>query len=238
MEKLLAGALASNPAAVDALVSGGWLSAVEPGFREAVLANSHVRQVPMGQSLSFAGDKDGYVWGIISGQVDFTSGISAVDAPVADIALPGDWWGFRPLRGNPRAIHAVARTDLVLAELPLRQLSAMLEAQPGWWQQIAMIIASKEERWGSGILDLTIRDSRLRCIAVLLRLANRRHVTADGPPVTIHFTQEQLAAAANLSRYPTGTILRGLAKMGLIRLGYGTITVIAAAELCRMVDGA
>jgi CRP-like cAMP-binding protein len=201
-----------------------------------VLQASTLRQVNAGQSLSFAGDEDGYVRGIIAGQVDFTSGVSAVDAPITDIALPGDWWGFRPLRGVPRAIHAVARTDLLLAELPLRNLSAMLQSNPGWWQQIAIIIAMKEERWGSGMVDLTIRDSRLRCVAVLLRLANCRHAAADVAPVTIHFTQEQLAAAANLSRFPTGTVLRDLARAGLVRLGYGTITVLGAARLCRMVN--
>lgn len=238
MERSFAGTVASDPEAVRTLASQGWLASADPAFRDAILAASQIRQVQMGQSLSFAGDADGYVWGVISGQVDFTSGISAIDAPVADIGLPGDWWGFRPLYGNTRAVHAVARTRLVLAELPLRQLSAMLHSNPRWWEQVAMIFAAKEERWGSGMVDLTIRDSRLRCIAVLLRLANCRHVVTAIPPVTIHFTQEQLAAAANLSRYPTGTVLRDLARAGLIRLGYGTITIIAAAELCRMVNEA
>jgi CRP-like cAMP-binding protein len=96
--------------------------------------------------------------------------------------------------------------------------------------------AIKEMRWGIGMADLLIRDSQLRCIAVLLRLADRRHTMADGPPVTIHFTQEQLAAAANLSRYPAGKLLRELARRDLIKLGYGTITIIAAAKLRQMVD--
>lgn len=128
MERSLTGAVINHPWAVDILVSRGWLASAAPGFCNAVLNDAHIREVRVGQSLSFAGDEDGYVWGIIDGQVDFTSGVSAIDAPIADIALPGDWWGFRPLWGNPRAIHAVARTNLVLAELPLRHLSAMLEA--------------------------------------------------------------------------------------------------------------
>lgn len=232
------GALAAHPGAIATLTSEGWLAATDPDFREALIRAATIRNVTAGQSLSYAGDEDGCIHGVISGQVDFTSGVSAVDAPIADLALPGDWWGFRPLQGSPRAIHAVARTNLVLAELPLRQLSAMLQLEPKWWQQVATAIAMKEERWGGGMVDLTIRDSRLRCIAVLLRLANRRHTAAGMPTVTIHFTQEQLAAAANLSRYPTGTVLRDLARTGLVELGYGTITVLAAEQLCRMVDEA
>lgn len=197
-----------------------------------------LRNRPAGQSISYAGDDDGYVWGVVDGQVDFTSGVSSINAPVGDIALPGDWWGFRPLRGNPRAIHAVARTPLLVAEIPLSVITAMLAENPGWWRHINALNSLKQERWGSGMIDMTIRSSRLRCIAVLLRLAGCRDADNNTAPVTIHFTQEQLAAAANISRYPTGTILRGLAKAGFVGLGYGTITVLRPADLCAMINDA
>lgn len=217
----------------------GWLSSVEPDFQQALLNVATLRNKAASESISYAGDGAGCVWGVIVGQADFTSGVSSINAPIGDIALPGDWWGFRPLRGNPRAIHAVARTDLLLAEIPLSKITAMLADHPGWWRHINTLNSIKQERWGGGMIDMTIRSSRLRCIAVLLRLAGCRDATSSSTEsATIHFTQEQLSAAANISRYPAGTILRGLAKSGHVSLRYGTITVLRPADLRAMVDDA
>lgn len=224
--------------AVEILTTQGWLSRVDADFQQAILNVAVLRQKAATHSISYAGDDAGCVYGVIDGQVDFTSGVSSINAPIGDIALPGDWWGFRPLRGNPRAIHAVARTDLLLAEIPLSKITAMLTEHPEWWRHINTLNSLKQERWGGGMIDMTIRSSRLRCIAVLLRLAGCRDAAINTESATIHFTQEQLSAAANISRYPAGTILRGLAKSGHVSLGYGTITVLRPAELCAMVDEA
>lgn len=232
----MAGArVSSDRRAVEILAGCGWLSHVDAAFRDALLDVAVLTRRAAGQSISFAGDETGSIWGIIEGQVDLTSGVSAVDAPVGDIALAGDWWGFRPLRGNRRALQSVARTPLLLAELPISQLSGMLNETPVWWRNIALLEALKQERWGVGMMDMAIKSSKLRCIAVLLRLAGCRQAGKDSA-VTIHFTQEQLAAVSNISRFPTGTILRNLAAAGLVGLGYGTITVLKPAELRAMVD--
>lgn len=238
MDRVLAGTAASDRRAVEVLCTNGWLSMVDQDFRHALLKTAKVRQIPQGQSVSYAGDEQGSAWGVIVGQVDFTSGVSSINTPIAEIALPGEWWGFRPLQTGPRAVHAVARTDLIVAEIGLGQLAAMLNDVPVWWRHIALINGIKQERWGSGMVDLTIKNSRLRCIAVLLRLAGCRHAVAGTRPVTIHFTQDQLAAAANLSRYPAGTILRELARSGLIKLGYGTIELVQPAQMRAMIDEA
>lgn len=228
--------VATDRQAVDILSSRGWLAHVDEGFRDALFDASVLTEKRAGQSISYAGDEAGCAWGIIEGQVDLTSGVSAVDASIGDVALAGDWWGFRPLRGNRRAIHAVARTHLLLAEITHVQLTELLKITPVWWRDIATLEAMKQERWGGAMMDMTLKNSKLRCIAVLLRLSGCRQATADTPPVTIHFTQEQLSAASNISRYPTGTILRGLAAAGLVGLGYGTISVLKPAHLRAMVE--
>lgn len=216
----------------------GWLTHVDRDFADALLDRAVIKRFAPGQSLSFAGDEHGSIWGVVEGQVDFTGGVSLLDAPVSDIALAGEWWGFRPLQTGPRAVHAVARTEVTVAAVSLTFLSALLNQHPGWWRHIATVTALKQERWGSGMLDMTIKDSRLRCTAVLLRLGHCRYPADGNQPVTIAFTQDQLATAANLSRYPTGTILRDLAKAGLVRLGYGTITILEPAKLRNMVNEA
>lgn len=218
------------------LTGTGWLALTDSDFQQAVLARAIIKDVDATEALSFAGDEAGSVWGIVAGQVDFTSGVSAPDAPMCEIGLPGDWWGFRPLRGGSRAIHAVARTPITVATVGLTQMNALLNEVPGWWRHIALLNALKHERWGNGMVDLTLRDSRLRCIAVLLRLAGCRSADNDDKAVTIHFTQEQLAAAANMSRYPVGVILKDLTHTGHLSTGYGTITILRAGSLRAMID--
>lgn len=218
------------------LTEAGWLSQTDADFQQAMRERAMIKDVDATEALSFAGDEAGSVWGIVAGQVDFTSGVSAPDAPMCEIGLPGDWWGFRPLRGGTRAIHAVARTPVTVATIGLNQMNALLNEVPGWWRHIAMLNALKHERWGSGMVDLTMRDSRLRCIAVLLRLAGCRFADNDDKVVTIHFTQEQLAAAANMSRYPVGVILKDLVRSGYLATGYGTMTILRAGSLRAMID--
>jgi hypothetical protein len=50
------------------------------------------------------------------------------------------------------------------------------------------------------------------------------------------FTQDQLAAASNMSRYPTGELLRDLERQQLVSIGYRSVTIISPIAL-RMADG-
>ena len=74
--------------------------------------------------------------------------------------------------------------------------------------------------------DLLIPDAEARLVAVLLRFAGLRRPCVDNPAtVTVPVTQQDLAAAANLSRNWTGSILRRLATAGLVDTGYSGITI-------------
>ena len=87
--------------------------------------------------------------------------------------------------------------------------------------------------------DLLIRDSELRCAAVLLRLGGRRFAGPDdAAPAVIPLTHDELAAAANLSRNTTGAMLRKLTARGLIELGYRGIIVRTPPALRAFVDTA
>ena len=73
-----------------------------------------------------------------------------------------------------------------------------------------------------------IRDSRRRCLLVLLRIANCRF--GDKATATADMRQE-LAAMANLLRKTAGRILRVLAETELLTVGYRSIALHDAAAL-------
>ena len=83
--------------------------------------------------------------------------------------------------------------------------------------------------------DLQTVDSRRRVAGALLNAAGLR-LAGDGP-VALPLSQEDVGRMANLSRYPTGQILRGFAAAGLITSGYGQIRIERLAELRAIAEG-
>jgi CRP-like cAMP-binding protein len=82
-----------------------------------------------------------------------------------------------------------------------------------------------------------IRDSKRRCIASILRLADCRFSDRPGGrPIEAPLSQEELAAISNLSRTSVSTIVRDLEDAGLITLGYRTIVLVDTDRLRAIVD--
>ena len=223
------------PAESAVLLQRGWLSRLPADVQRALLDAAVWREIAEGQTFNRGGDEEGGIWGVARGQIDAVSAVSAPDTPIADTFLPGRWGGFGPVFGHPRAAHGTARVATLVALVPQARIMALLTDNPGWWAHFGALAFEDARRYGGALGDALIRDPRRRAIAVLLRLADRRLDGED--PTTIIFTQDQLAAAANMSRYPAGEVLRGLEAEGAITLGYRSITINNPAAMRAMVDG-
>ncbi|MFC3613327.1 Crp/Fnr family transcriptional regulator [Lutimaribacter marinistellae] len=108
----------------------------------------------------------------------------------------------------------------------------MLDAHPEWWRHFVALALSYGDTAALAGADLLIAETESRLIAVLLRFAGARSEASDaGGMVSIPVTQQDLAGAANLSRNWTGTILRRLAKRGLVETKYNGITLVDQGAL-------
>ncbi len=223
-------------AAAQLLTRDGWLGHQPTAFQAALLDIVIWRHVEAGTTINYAGDADGGIWGVAQGQLDMISAVSAVDSPVADIHLPGSWGGMAPLLGRTRVSNGTARIPTLMAVVPLSRLQQLLGQHPEWWECIAQLAMDFAVHYGGATGDLLIRDSRQRCIAVLLRLADCRHVDRAMPP-TIIISHGDLAAASNMSRHPAGEVLRELDALGHIDLGYRQVTILDALALRAIADG-
>jgi|JI10StandDraft_1071094.scaffolds.fasta_scaffold10315_8 CRP/FNR family cyclic AMP-dependent transcriptional regulator len=224
------------PAEAETLRRSPWLAAQPADFAQALLDAAQWREIDIGTTFNIGGDAAGGIWGLARGQVDVASAVSAPDTPLGDIYLPGQWAGIGPIFGQTRAGDCVARLPSLIAQLPQVRLLALLEAHPAWWQCIGALAVALTFRYGGAAGDLLIRDPRRRVVAVLLRLGNCRWNDPEAP-VSIVFTQDQIAAAANLSRHPAGAILRDLEACGLLAIGYRSLTIRDAAALRAIADG-
>lgn len=214
------------------LLESPWLGACSADFAAALLDRAIIRQAPAGARLFHAGDEGGGLFGIASGVVEISLHLSHPDTSIVHLAHAGYWAGHRPLLGRRRGIGVVARSDTVWALVPQHAVQAFLAANPHWWQCIARLADDNTEIALEGLADLTRHDSRLRAIAVLLRLAGCRYRDPPGGgPVELRLSQNELAAMAVMSRNTLNGIMRELVGDRLVAVGYRQVRLRAPAQL-------
>jgi CRP-like cAMP-binding protein len=215
----------------------GWLSRQSAAFQRSLLEIGDWRFAGSGETISRTGDESGGIWGIAAGQIDIMSGLGVAESAIVDIHLPGDWGGTGPLFCKARGADAVARTPSLLAFVPQSRLLRLLTACPAWWQAFGELNTDLMFRYALGLADMLLRDPKQRCVAVLLRLCDcRLRDNAAGMPVTIMCSQDEFGTMTNLSRQAAGGILRYLERLGHIKVGYRSITLIDARQLRAMID--
>jgi CRP-like cAMP-binding protein len=221
-----------------ALLHAGWLQTTPSDFSDRLLGNCHWRRLAAGTGIQHAGDRGQCITGLASGSISMATSMAVPDSAMVHIAHPGFWFGYVPLfTRSELSSSVVARSDVLLACISISHIDQMLAERPDWWRHFGMLATMEGNIAISVAADLTIRDSRRRCAALLLRAADRRFDdsstsdAADAPLV-----QEELAAITNLSRTSVSKILLDLEKLHLIAIGYGHITITEPCQLRALVD--
>src|ERR1700742_1301161 len=87
----------------------GWVSVTSADFRNAVLDRLTIRKLAAGDALYRAGDREGSLWAIIEGGVQFEIPGPQLAPGLNHVAIPGFWFGEGPLIGKAdRMIDAYA----------------------------------------------------------------------------------------------------------------------------------
>jgi CRP-like cAMP-binding protein len=208
-----------------AILSGsGWLSRTPADFRTAIFAAGRLRTVAAGEVFNIAGDQQVGIWGLVDGQVAISSAMNGANTSIGLLYQPGNWGGFAPLFGLPRQANGQARTPATIHLIPYQATRQLLAVNPGWWEHVGRACFEMSLTFAAWGIDLLLRDTRARAAAVLLHQGGCR-VTGE-QPITIAVTQEELGEMMNLSRHPTGALLRELQTQGLIALGYRQVTLL------------
>ncbi len=216
----------------------GWLADTPSDFADALLSHCQWRTHGPGVAIQHAGDTGGMLFGVARGTLALTTSLAAPDTPMTHIVHPGLWFGWVPMFvGRERPNSVVTRSEVALACLSQAGFEALLAEHPHWWRHAGALGVQYGNIAVNIAADLMIRDSRRRCEAALLRLADCRFSdSADGNAVEALMTQDELAAIANLSRTSVNAILRTLEAEGLISLGYRSVVLHDPARLRAQVD--
>jgi CRP/FNR family cyclic AMP-dependent transcriptional regulator len=220
------------------LTQRGWLSKTPGDFRTALLSRCGWNSLGAGTSITIGGDEVGDLVGLACGTIELTTVLGPSETPMMHLGHGVFWLGYGPIiSSQPRRISATARSEVWLASVPQAEVLRLLRDRPDWWRHLLLLALEYGDIAINIAADLLIRDSERRCAATLLRLGGCRFPNPeDATPIEILVTQDGLAAAANLSRNTTGTVLRKLAASGLIEIGYRGIIVIEPTAMRAFVD--
>ena len=217
----------------------GWFGRAPKEFQDAVLSRCAWVTCPAGRPIYRTTDTQVNFCGIVEGAVEIYSRFGVGDNPLLHIAHEGSWIGYGTVVGRsaPR-VSAVARVDTLMAGIPDRNLRALLEARPEWWEVIASGIMEYGDTAISAYADSLLDDHDRRCASVLLRITGLNPPRRSRPERTdVPVTQGELASMAHVSRSTLVQALRRFEARGLIERGYRTLRVVDAPGLRAIAAG-
>jgi CRP/FNR family transcriptional regulator, cyclic AMP receptor protein len=214
----------------------GWLSQTPTRFQQVVLDRCRLQTYKARQSIYMVGDPPGGMFGLVRGGLGITVAPGERGPYFGHLARPGTWFGeAAAMTRQPRRIGLTATRDAELLHLPLSTIDEIVGIDPSAWRLFALVTLGHLDTAMGACDDLMTRDHVKRCIAVLLRLAGCRHVSATpSSPTEIDLSQDDIATLANVARMTAGAILRNLEQAGHIEQAYRRIRILAPDALRAM----
>lgn len=196
----------------------------DEALREAA-ASARVRPFEANQVIYQRGEVQSALSVVGSGSVRISSSNAAGREVMLTLFEPGAWFGdtvFSP--GMPRVFGAVANTAGELVEVPGQEYRELLARYPQAYPRTLDMLSRRLWSAISIIEDNALRDMPGRVGRRLLFLAEMHDHSRSGP-VTFKLTREHIANMMGMTRQGVHGVLKNLEEEGLIRFGYGVVTL-------------
>lgn len=220
-----------DPRAYRACLQGGhWFSALPAALQDALLEMAQVQRLDAGQRLFRRGDPPSGLYAVVEGAMRIGAvSASGKEALLTLIEAPY-WFGEVSLfDGQPRTHDAFAEGASTLLLVPQAALLALLERQPQYWRDFALLMSQKLRLAFIALEQMSLLPAAPRLARRLLMIAENY---GEGEPRrVIHLAQEQLALMLAISRQTTNQILQELQAQGIVRLTYGEIEILDFVRL-------
>lgn len=212
------------------LRQGHWFAGLAQPLSLALLEMAQVQHLEAGQRLFRRGDKPSGLYAVIEGAVRVGAVSESGKEALLTLVEPPYWFGEISLfDGLPRTHDAFAESASTLLLLPQPDLLALLERQPQYWRDFALLMSHKLRLAFLALEDMSLLPAAPRLARRLLLIAENY---GEGEPRRVlHLAQEQLALMLSLSRQTTNQILKELEAQGIVRLTYGEIEILDLLRL-------
>jgi CRP/FNR family transcriptional regulator, cyclic AMP receptor protein len=214
-----------------------FLSALTEDELEAFRAAGRPRRFAKGEPVFREGDDPGGVVAIVSGRVKvWITGVGGREV-VLRFAEAGELIGeLAAVAGRPRmatvtAVDAVEGIALRPAEFQ-RFIADHPRLAPLVFERVATLLAEADRQ----LVDFATRDVTARIAGRLIELAEKSRVAdAEGAPITVSLSQDELAAWTGASREAVARSLHLLRELGWVETGRREIKVLDAEGLRSLV---
>jgi len=213
------------------LLSGHWFNALPPALQDALLQAAVVRRLDAGQRLFRRGDKPCGLYAVAEGAIRIGAVGKSGKEALLTLVEPPYWFGEISLfDGQPRTHDAFAESPSVLLQVPQAALLTLLEREPGYWRDFALLMSQKLRLTFIALEEISLLPAAPRLARRLLLIAEG-YGEASGQRRSIQLAQEQLALMLGLSRQTTNQILKELEAQSVLRLAYGEIEILDLERL-------
>jgi CRP-like cAMP-binding protein len=213
------------------LMSGQWFSHLPVPFQDSLLAVARLRRLSSGQLLFKRGDPPCGLYAVLEGSVRIGAVSEQGKEALLSLVEPPHWFGEICLfDGQARTHDAFAVGTCTLLHIPQAALLKVLDEQPVYWRQLALLMSHKLRLTFINLEQLSLMPAPARLAHRLLMIA-AGYGEIDPPRRVLQLPQEQLASLLSLSRQTTNQLLKELQGQGILNLKYGEIEIIDADRL-------
>lgn len=217
------------------LSANPWFAALPAADRKALVAACERVHLPAGGMLFRQGDVvppgQGAFYGVLRGGIKASSLREDGKEAILVVLEAGNWFGeISLIDGQPRTHDATAVGDTEVLALPRPAFDRMMQ-RPPFALAVCRLLAGRMRSLYGMVEDATLRSTRARVARRLLLLARGDATQARDARPVVPVSQEALAMMLGVSRQTLSKELQGLAREGVIELGYGKIAIASVALL-------
>jgi CRP-like cAMP-binding protein len=219
--------------ALDALRQAAWLGQGRGDLIEPILAHARILDLAAGQWAQAEGDDEAGVLVVLSGSVQLLCKAPGDREVLIGRAGPGVALGQTTrFGGGPRLVTVICQEDSRLLRISDRALGRIARDAPRIWEAVAALLYLQLRNLLQLLADTAALPPRQR-------LASRIELLTRGaaPPRVLRLTQQALGEMVGLTRKAANAHLAEFERRGLIRRGYGGLTVLDPRGLRRIAEG-
>lgn len=218
---------------LDILRANLWLRDLPPNALSEIAAIAYKRKLVEGQILVAKDEPPEGMCVVISGGIrDSTSSEDGREIVFSSVRARG-LWGVVAILDQGGAVHdARACGDTEVLIIPTAPLHRLLDTQPLLYRHFSLMLCYRLRKAYSAVDDLGLASLRQRVARQLCTLGTPTDANTNPEPnIPVMLTQEELAVRVSATRPSVNRELKELQREGILKIGYGTISILDYARL-------
>jgi CRP-like cAMP-binding protein len=220
--------------ALEVLGASGWLKDYPGALIQQLVKEGRLVRLNVGEWAQAEGDDRSGLFVVIDGSLHSFCAAPGGRAVMIGVVGPGSVLGHATrYSGGPRLVTAVCVEPSLLLEVSEASLERIAGHFPEVWRAIAGFAYANTRRALQMAAEVVSLKPRQRIAARLLAAMDGGGL---GSTPTLRVSQELLGEMLGLTRKTVNSHLRSFEEIGLIRSGYGQITVLNAEGLTKIAN--